>query len=87
MKHTLNILTALLLTSLYLQRVPVHAQSNSPSSELRTEVLMGMRIESIAQDGGETHVLTTGSEFVLGKGGRVRCFQRIPERREVAGVT
>ena len=87
MKHKLEILTALLLTSLYLQRVPVHAQSNSPSSELRTEVLMGMRIESIAQEGGETHVLTTGSEFVLGKDGRVRCFQRIPERREVAGVT
>ena len=63
------------------------AQSNPPSADLRTEVLMGMRLESVQQDGGETRVLTTGSEFILGKGGRVRCFQRIPERREVAAVT
>jgi hypothetical protein len=63
------------------------AHPNLPEADLRAEVLMGMRLESIEQDGTETRVFTTGAEFVLGKGGRIRCFQRIPERREVAAIT
>jgi hypothetical protein len=60
------------------------AQPNLPEADLRAEVLMGMRLESIERDGAETRVFTTGAEFVLGEGGRIRCFQRIevdPENR------
>ena len=49
-------------------------------------VLMGMRIENVAQTGQGTRVVTTGAEFVLERTGPIRCFQRIPERREVAQI-
>ncbi len=50
------------------------------------EVLMGMRIEAIAQKEGAARVVTTGAEFLLGEGAQIRCFQRIPQRREVARI-
>jgi hypothetical protein len=48
------------------------------------EVLMGMKIEKVKRTDAEISVVTTGSEFLLEKDGRIRCFQRIPIRREVA---
>ena len=59
-------------------------QESSPG--LRSGVLMGMRIDTIAQNGDVARVVTTGAEFVLEKTGRIRCFQRIPQRREVAQI-
>jgi hypothetical protein len=47
---------------------------------------MGMRIDTIAQNDEGARVVTTGAEFVLERTGRIRCFQRIPERREVAQI-
>jgi hypothetical protein len=47
---------------------------------------MGMKIDAIVGSGDEARVLTTGAEFVLTKTGRIRCYQRIPERREVADI-
>ena len=47
---------------------------------------MGMRIDTIARDGDGARVVTTGAEFVLEKTGRILCFQRIPDRREVAQI-
>ena len=64
--------------------VPVSGQQ--PAGGLRTGIWMGMKIETIARDGSGTRVVTTGAEFVLERTGRIRCFQRIPERREVAHV-
>lgn len=58
-----------------------------PHAPLRSEVLMGMKLESIVSDGAGTRVSTTGSEFQWDGQGAVRCFQRIPQRREVAQVT
>jgi len=75
-----------LLSLVCVSSIFAQAQPNPPAADLRSEVLMGMRLESIERVGAETRVLTTGSEFVLGKGGRIRCFQRIPERREVAAI-
>jgi hypothetical protein len=48
---------------------------------------MGLRIEKVTneKDTGIT-VVTTGAEFLLGRNGRIRCFQRIPFRREVARI-
>ena len=56
------------------------------SPRLRCGALMGMRIETIAQSGDAARVVTTGTEFLLEKTGRIRCFQRIPRRREVAQI-
>jgi len=47
---------------------------------------MGMRIEKLNQKDDEIGVLTTGTQFSLESSGRIRCFQRIPERREVARI-
>ncbi|MFM8904044.1 MAG: hypothetical protein ACKOIB_02190, partial [Verrucomicrobiota bacterium] len=80
MKPTL-ILTALLLAPL----AALHAAETLPAP-LRSEVLMGMKLESIASDSTGARVSVTGSEFQLDATGVVRCFQRIPQRREVARV-
>jgi hypothetical protein len=50
------------------------------------EALMGMRIEKVDRGGAGIAVTTTGAEFVLEKESDLRCFQRIPIRREVARV-
>jgi hypothetical protein len=47
---------------------------------------MGMRIDNIAENSDGGRVVTTGAEFVLERTGRIRCFQRIPQRREVAQI-
>ena len=86
MKTTLTRLAAAPLLAALLSSVSALAQSAPSPEPLRSEVLMGMKLESIAQEGDGTRLRTTGSEFLLGKGGVVRCFQRIPEHREVAAV-
>ncbi|MBM3887841.1 MAG: hypothetical protein FJ388_01810, partial [Verrucomicrobia bacterium] len=65
--------------------LPVSGQEQA-SAELRSGVFMGMKIETIARSGDEARVVTTGAEFVLEKTGRIRCVQRIPDRREVAQI-
>jgi len=60
-------------------------EKESPAG-LRSGVLMGMKIDTIAQDGDKARVVTTGAEFILERTGRIRCFQRIPQRREVAQI-
>jgi len=50
------------------------------------EVLMGMKIEKVDRRDAGIAVTTTGAEFVLEGEGDLRCFQRIPIRREVARV-
>jgi hypothetical protein len=45
--------------------------------------LMGMRLECAEATDAGIVVVTTGAELRFGKDGVVRCFQRIPERREV----
>jgi len=47
---------------------------------------MGMKIEAITGSGDGARVVTTGAEFVLEKTGRICCFQRIPERRQIAEI-
>ena len=56
--------------------------------EIVTEVLMGMRIEKLA-DIADTgiRVVTTGAEFSVAKDGTIKCCQRIPVRRDVARIT
>lgn len=66
--------------------LPTLVWGNEASSGLRSGVLMGMKIDTIAQHADGTRVVTTGAEFVLEKTGRIRCFQRIPQRREVAQI-
>lgn len=56
------------------------------SAGLRSGVFMGMKIAAITRSGDEARVVTTGAEFVLERTGRIRCVQRIPERREVAQI-
>ena len=83
--------TTILITSLttFVLRADLPAQDRptSPSVRLRSEVLMGMKLESVTEDGNETCVITTGSQFVLGKDGTIRCYQRIPQQREVARMS
>lgn len=50
------------------------------------DVLMGMRIESAAQEEAGIGVTSTGAKFFLGKNGSIRCAQRIPLARELAGI-
>ena len=50
------------------------------------EALLGMKIEKVAQEDAGITVVSTGAEFSLEKNGTVRCFQRIPTRREIARV-
>jgi len=50
------------------------------------EVLMGMGIERVDRGDARSSVTTTGAEFVLEKEGVLRCFQRIPLRREVVSI-
>lgn len=64
----------------------VVAGEQEPSTPLRSGVFMGMRIEAVSGGTDQTRVVTTGGEFVLEKAGRIRCFQRIPDRREVARI-
>jgi len=54
--------------------------------EPRSGVLMGMRLEKAREQDGRISAVATGAEFLLGADGRLRCFQRIPERREVAQI-
>ena len=51
------------------------------------KVLMGMRLERAEQTDAGITVVTTGAELLFAKDGAVRCFQRIPARREVARFT
>ena len=46
-------------------------------------VLMGMRLERAEATDAGIVVITTGAELQFGKDGVVRCFQRIPTRREL----
>jgi hypothetical protein len=87
LQPTRTLLAVLLLAGLHLQHLPAGAQSKPSSVELKSEVLMGMKLESVAHGRDGTRVVTTGSEFALDKDGRVRCFQRIPRWREVAAVS
>jgi hypothetical protein len=66
--------------------LPALGSERESTEGLRSGVLMGMKIDKIAPDGDGTRVVTTGAEFVLEKTGRIRCFQRIPRRREVAQI-
>jgi len=66
--------------------LPAFGLERESADGLRSGVLMGMRIETIARDGEAARVVTTGAEFVLERTGRIRCFQRIPQRREVAQI-
>ncbi len=50
-------------------------------------VLMGMALKRVKQDNTGITAVTTGAEFLLAKTGQIRCFQRIPVRREVARLT
>lgn len=50
------------------------------------DVLMGMKIERAEQTGEGMTAASTGAEFMLDNAGVMRCFQRIPIRREVARV-
>ncbi len=50
------------------------------------KILLGMKIEKVDQDDTGIAVTTTGTEFFLGNNGGVRCFQRIPIRREIARI-
>ena len=62
------------------------AAGKEGAAGLKSGVLFGMRLEKIAPSDNGTRVITTGTEFLLEKGGRIRCFQRIPQRREVARI-
>ena len=66
--------------------LPAWGLEKESSPGLRSGVLMGMRIETITQDGDGARVVTTGAEFILERTGRIRCFQRIPARRQVAQI-
>lgn len=66
--------------------LPAVGAEKEASAGLRSGVLMGMRIDAVTRNGDEARVVTTGAEFVLEKTGRIRCFQRIPQRREVARI-
>jgi len=48
--------------------------------------LMGMRMEKAQRSAAGVAIVTTGSEFSLADDGILRCFQRIPLRREIARV-
>ena len=56
------------------------------STRIDSKVLLGMRIDKAHEGDAGISVVTTGAEFLLGNRGRIRCFQRIPARREVAGI-
>lgn len=75
---------ALLLLSL--ASMPVWGAQKDTPEGLRSGVLMGMRIEAIDRRDDGARVVTTGAEFVLEKAGQIRCFQRIPERRQIAEI-
>ena len=60
--------------------------SESSPSDLRKDVLYGMRLEQVSEDNGHLRIRSTGCEFDLGQDGVVRCFQRIPRRRETLQV-
>ena len=62
------------------------AAEEAAAAGLKSGVLFGMRLEKIAPSDDGTRVITTGAEFLLEKSGRIRCFQRIPQRREVARI-
>ena len=51
------------------------------------KVLMGMRLERAEPTDEGIVVVTTGAELLFGKDGVVRCFQRIPVRRELTRLT
>ena len=70
----------LLLSAAWLHVV---AQEMEASGGLRSGVFMGMKLETIDRIGDATRVVATGAEFVIEKPGLIRCFQRIPERREI----
>ena len=62
------------------------ALAQDKEEQMDSQVLMDMRIEKAEQNDSGISVVATGSEIVLANDGRVRCFQRIPFRREVAGI-
>lgn len=64
----------------------VRGQEQPAPPEPRSGVFMGMRLENVQQQDAGLSAVTTGAEFVMDNAGSIRCFQRIPERREVARV-
>jgi hypothetical protein len=64
----------------------VLGQDGETPAGLRSGVLMGMKIETVAQNAERVSVVTTGAEFTLGKTGPIRCLQRIPQRREIVRI-
>ncbi len=66
--------------------LPFSLALGQEEKETTSEVLMGMQIEKAEDRAIGINVVTTGAEFLLGKDGSIRCFQRIPFRREVAGI-
>lgn len=61
-------------------------QDKDMAPGLRSGVLLGMRLEKVGEQDAGISAVSTGAEFLLGSDGRLRCFQRIPERREVAQI-
>jgi len=51
-----------------------------------SDVLMGMRLEEVVEQGNGIRVTATGSVFSMGKDGSIGCAQRIPLDREVARI-